>query len=303
MAQYFPVDKDPWKLPTLVKITPSGRQIVEQDPNLNDDTLDLLYGTDWSLLTDDQKKAVSTMNFKELVEKYIDANNGLKRAHIAQCIKSNLKQPLAQVAAQYSMECRTSFLIAAIYLKAILYVGDLVYYQYSPGLHSSYRAIAWNPPYMYVPPPSLVPPGKNKRRMRTKHDSAPKQREYTMYDCPLCHRRAILLRTGPRGLQWHVCCTDPERKCPNFVSENLSPSKTRKIAVDNWNAYVKRTLREMEETTNTKSEIKLLLSVKHSEPARSIEKHVTKIGNLINTLPEDEISQEEEQVLLEAADS
>ncbi len=229
-------DGKAWGLPKNSIISDAGRLIVENEPNITDETLNLLIETDWALIKDEDRNDILALSKKELALKVFYENSEIGLAHVAQCIKDDLNQPLGELIGRYSYERRIPYLQGAIYIKALTEVQKLFYYTYSPD--AGYRRVVWTPVEAYIPPAVIAPPEKKKRRIRKKPlTSIPESPTFELYACPICSHPARLFRCGKNSRLWHVCCMDPQRECDNFAG--LAPSKTEKQAAIAWNEYVK----------------------------------------------------------------
>ena len=224
-----------WSLARGVAITQEGRKIVQGEPNIEPETLELLLQSDWDKLTDKQKRLYKNSNAKEIAEQTFFVNGEIGMIHLAQCIKEDLNQCMADLCARYADERRISFLAAAIFITSLTSVKALYYYEFS--FENGYRRVRWQPRQMYIPPKIEMPPRKKQRRVRKKPlTSIPKPPEVDLAPCPLCGSKAVLVRCGQYSRLWHVCCTDPEETCENYTG--MAPSKFEKGASKAWNDYV-----------------------------------------------------------------
>lgn len=237
-VKFFRNEDGGWRLPRSVIITAEGRELIEGEPNVEEATLEALKQTDWSLLKEADTEMIMSSSQKELSDHAFFEHDEIGLLHLSQCIYDEQKQPLGELIARYSMERGIPFLLGAIYVKALMTQQQLFYFERTAG--SGSRRIRWTPTEMYIPPDTEEPPIKKRRRSKRKElDTIPEPRVYPLYACPICGNPAKLYRCGKNSIQWHACCTDPTRECPNFTG--LPPMKTEKRASTAWNDYVRET--------------------------------------------------------------
>lgn len=229
------VYRDPngkWSLPKGTDISPAGRLIVEAEPNLEPETFELLLRYDMDRLSEEDKVLFAEKSKKEIVEKVFAASHDIGFAHLSQCIKENLKQPVAELVARYSIERRIPFLLGAIYILALMETQPLYYFENR--INYGVRRIRWKPISAYVPPPYYNPPFKRPIRNRKKpYITIPTETVYEVADCPYCGSRGVLRRIGPNMKKWYGCCSNDQ--CELF--KGLTGVKTERIAAKEWNDF------------------------------------------------------------------
>ncbi len=216
-------------LPPFVSITPQGRALVERDPNLSEPTMEKLLKTDGPLLSDRQRRLAGA-GAAEIARKGFYEEESIGLLHLAQCVEEDRSQTLGELVAAYAMERHIPYLLAAVMVRSLMREKELFYIRFSE--ENGMRRIRWRPVKAYIPPLPESPPEKKtvcRRRPKT-----PDAGSFRLADCPLCGSRARLCRCGRGSLLWHVCCSDPEGKCPFYTGTR--GEKTLRRAAQRWNA-------------------------------------------------------------------
>ena len=233
--KFVQTEENQWTLPPSTDISKEGRRVVERDPNVTNETLNALVKVEWERLSDHDRDIISNLSKEEIADKMFFQHGEMGLAHVSQCILDDKDQSVGDLIASYAEDRRISYVMAAVYINALMSVSALYYYAYSPS--KGYRKVRWEPMSLYVPPEVDLPPIKKKRRIRKKSlTSIPEQRVYPLYACPVCGSPAKLYRCGKNSRLWHACCDDEERQCINYPGR--PPLKTEKMAMLDWNQYV-----------------------------------------------------------------
>ena len=221
-------------LPKNANISRKGRHLIEHEPNVEDDTLAALIELDRERIPENISKRLKGLSKAETANYAFCERGEIGLTHLSMCISEDKDQSLAELIARYAEERRIPFVLGAIYIKALISQRDLFYYNIS---YDGYKKVRWQPQLRYVPPEAKEPPEKRHRRNRKKPLTAVrKKKQYDLPNCPICRSPTRLLRCGRNKLQWHVCCTDPNGECENYVG--ITPQKTEKQAANAWIQYV-----------------------------------------------------------------
>lgn len=224
-------------LPELgkVRLTPEGRALIKKDPNLSKATMNSLAQTEKNLVTKAEKNLFDNKSAAALVQTVFYGETDITLSHVALCIGEDVNQCMAELCARISNEKRISFFSAAVLIHALITERGLFYYRYSK--QSGYTAENWRPQFVYIPPEPQEPPKKKLQRTRKKpRTHIPDTPVFILAPCPLCGCSTKLIRCGRGNKMWHVCCTDPNQTCENFIGRE--PQTSEKRAALAWNQYV-----------------------------------------------------------------
>lgn len=227
-----------WKLPGKLRITSEGRNLVESEPNVNQSTTRMLLQSEAAYLKESELNLTSGfISDEDIVRDVFESHDGIGYAHLTQCILEKKTQCFAELAATYAMERKLPFIVSVIYLKSLENLHGYFYFAGNPG---NYKKVPWSPATAYIAPATISPPYKKQQRTRRVPLEHPvKEVTRKILNCPYCGNPGKLIRCGKEGLMWQVCCTDPDRKCRNFVgAESVPHAKTQKTATTLWNQYV-----------------------------------------------------------------
>ena len=219
-----------WRLPRNAVITMKGRKIVGRDPNISSPTLEALIISESRYISDSLRERLKTGNLKQIAQEEFLCFHELGATHLAQCIKENLSQTMADLVATYSDDRRLPFVVGAIYINAFMQSYKLFYYsKYSKegGLKTE-----WKPKRVYIQPQNKLPPEKHELK---KYYKTNKPVIEEILPCPVCGSAARSFRVGFRGRDFQVCCTDPEGKCKWFMGAEISSNEND--AIQSWNKH------------------------------------------------------------------
>ena len=217
-----------WPLPANAVITTKGRRIVGRDPNISSPTLNSLMISEAKYISDSLRKRLASSTLEQIAEEEFIDCHGLGLAHLSQCIQSNLNQTLADLIAEYSDDRRLPFVVGALYIDAYMKYHRLLYYSFYP--HDGYLTTEWKPNKVYIQPKTAIPPKKHDFK---KYYRISKPVTEDISPCPLCGSPARLYRTGFRGKDSQVCCTNSEGNCKLFINTELFENEND--AIRSWN--------------------------------------------------------------------
>ncbi len=220
-----------WRLKANVPITGVGKNLVTSDPNISNDTLKKLIITERKYLTPEIREMFLTKSKKQIFEEVFLSCGEIGICHVSLLIKDDLDQCKADLIAGYCDDRRLPFIVGALYLDAYISTRPLLYIEHT--LVDNYQEIEWEPKQIYVVPKTVMPPKKKKDFKKYYDISKVDIPELT--DCPVCGSEAELMRTGQRNRYWHVCCTDPNCECRNYLG--LKQRATVEEAVKEWEEY------------------------------------------------------------------
>ena len=227
-----------WKFKTKSRITKKGKEIVRSDPNMEKETLEKLLVTEEKFLKTGRGAALSSRTKLEIYNDEFLAYHELGLTHLAQCIRDNPEQCMADLVSSYSEDRSIPFIIGAIYLDALIANDKL--YSYELRSKQGYVRVQWEPTIFYTALKRTKPPKKKKHTLRY-YD--PPLKKYDLHNCPVCGSPAKMCRTGQQNRLWQVCCTDPNEKCENFL-RNCQFEKEF-VAVKEWSRYCKEQERSL----------------------------------------------------------
>ncbi len=219
-------------LPSNAVITSKGRKIVGRDPNISSPTLKSLIISDSKYISESLRERLATSSAEKIAEEEFMAHNEIGATHLAQCIKANLTQTMADLIADYSDDRRLPFVVGALYINAFMQGHKLFYYSFYP--HDGYVMTEWEPKKIYIQPKATLPPKKHDFK---KYYRVSKPVPGEIMPCPLCGSPAKLYRAGFRGKDSHVCCTNSDGDCRLFINMDIYESENDAIIA--WNTLTR----------------------------------------------------------------
>lgn len=226
-----PCEKTPilqWPLPRNTVITLKGRKIVGRDPNISSPTLEALIISESKYISESLRERLRTGSMKQIAQEEFLSLHELGVTHLAQCIKENLSQTMADLVATYSDDRRLPFVVGAIYINAFIKSYKLFYYS-NYSIEGCLKT-EWKPKRVYIQPQNKLPPEKHELK---KYFKTNKPVIEEILPCPVCGSPARSFRVGFRGRDFQVCCTDPEGKCKWFMGAEISSNEND--AIRSWN--------------------------------------------------------------------
>ena len=228
-------DSMQWQLPGNSVITTKGRKIVGRDPNISSSTLKALMVSESRYLSDAFRHRLRTTDPKQLAEEEFMDFRELGATHLAMCIEENTKQTKADLIANYCDDRRLPFVIGAIYIDAYMKYFKPFYYSFYP--KDGYIRTEWKPRRIYIQPRAKLPPEKHEFKKYYKVNKTPVA---DIMPCPECGSPARLFRTGFRGKESKICCTDPSEQCVWFLGGQTY--STESDAIKFWNVMCSESL-------------------------------------------------------------
>jgi hypothetical protein len=217
-----------WPLPNYTVITTKGRRIVGRDPNISFPTLKDLIISDSNYIPDSLREKLKEGVFEQIAQEEFLSHRELGETHLAQCIKENLNQTMADLIAVYSDDRRLPFVVGAIYIEAYVKYYKLFYYSYYSS--EGYLKTEWRPRKVYIQPKNKIPPKKHDFKKYYRVNNVPLEE---IRACPVCGSPARLFRTGFRGKESQICCTDPSERCQWFLGAGKYDTEVE--AIKGWN--------------------------------------------------------------------
>ena len=224
-----------WPLPSNTVITTKGRKIVGRDPNISSATLNSLLISESVYLTDSFRSRLNSSTPRQIAEEEFLDMRELGATHLALCIEQDLRQTKADLIANYSDDRRLPFVVGAIYIDAYMRFFKPYYYSFYP--HDGYLKTEWKPRRIYIQPRPKLPPKKHDFKKYYKVGKMPSE---SIIPCPVCGNPGRLLRTGFRGKEVQVCCSDPAGQCRWYLGAGIYSSEIEAIKAWNEISYQQR---------------------------------------------------------------
>ena len=217
-----------WPLPSYTVITTKGRRIVGRDPNISSSTLKDLIISDSNYIPDSLREKLREGVLEQIAQEEFLSHRELGETHLAQCIKENLNQTMADLIAVYSDDRRLPFVVGAIYIEAYVKYYKLFYYSFYSS--EGYLKTEWRPKKVYIQPKNKIPPKKHdfKKYYRVNNELQEK-----ISACPACGSPARLFRVGFRGKESRICCTNLNESCKWFMGADIFSNEAE--AIKEWN--------------------------------------------------------------------